>query len=278
MFLATKTVVAAPAGLAGAVTTSALASVATVGNGFLFIVGEALTMTKVQLTIGAVIAAGLGTTAIVERRAGQKLLRENAALAGEKRALDEHTQRLTQELESRRGEPAGGGERKLASLSAEVAALRRQAGDTTRVQADNQRLRAALTAAEALPPAPVAPAIIAKESWRFAGYADPESAFQSSVWAMSQANITMFLAGMVPDGAERRKWEGRSQEERLNGMKVDTDKVTGFRIVDREVVSDDEVILAIYAQGLDETGKFRFRRLGNEWRLDGPATLPKGGR
>ncbi len=54
------------------------------------------------------------------------------------------------------------------------------------------------------------------------------------------------------------------------GSQEQLDHVTGFRIIDKEVVSDDQVIRAIFLEGTKEADRFKLQRVGNDWKLDGP--------
>jgi hypothetical protein len=91
----------------------------------------------------------------------------------------------------------------LLRLRGEVGSLRRQTNDLAKLQTDNQRLRAAANKA-VTPPATAQDNTthdyIQKESWAFLGFADPESAFQSTVWAMNKGDAKTFLAALSPDG------------------------------------------------------------------------------
>jgi hypothetical protein len=109
-----------------------------------------------------------------------------------------------------------------------------------------------------------------KESWAFVGYADPESAFQSAAWAMSQGDIKTYRASLSPAGNEFREAQGKSEDELAARGKAEMEKVTGFKIIDKEAVSDSEVILSVYASGINESARFRLQRVGTEWKMAGP--------
>jgi hypothetical protein len=72
----------------------------------------------------------------------------------------------------------------LLRLRGEVAGLRGQTNEFKKLEAENQRLRssfAARTAAKSSSQTATTEEAVPKESWAFVGYADPESAFQSTV-------------------------------------------------------------------------------------------------
>ena len=161
----------------------------------------------------------------------------------------------------------------LLRLRAEVGALRRQTNDLAKMQADNARMRAAVSNA-ATKAAPKETKTdqdsLDKESWAFAGYADPESAFQSAVWAMSRGNTKTILASLHPDGQDFKEAQAKSESDLAAENKAEFEKVTGYKIVEKQAVSDNEVILTVYAQGVNATTKFRFQRAGDDWKVIGP--------
>ena len=52
--------------------------------------------------------------------------------------------------------------------------------------------------------------------------------------------------------------------------RTDFTRITGYRILSKQAVSTDEVILEIFAEGLNQTQKFSIVRGGGEWKIDGP--------
>src|SRR6185436_9375830 len=85
-----------------------------------------------------------------------------------------------------------------------------------------------------------------QQSWKFAGYADPESAYQSLMWAMSQGNIQAALDSLTP--AERAKWEKNMsgpKDEKDEKMARRTKQTERFRILDKQVISETETHIRI---------------------------------
>ena len=75
-----------------------------------------------------------------------------------------------------------------------------------------------------------------RTSWRFAGYADPESAFLSSVWAVGNGDVQTFRNSLSP--AQLEKFAGKPDTEVISAKdKADFSKITGFRILDKQVLS-----------------------------------------
>jgi hypothetical protein len=109
---------------------------------------------------------------------------------------------------------------------------------------------------------------VPKESWAFVGYAEPESAFQSMVWAMSHGDVKTFLASMSPDAPDLKDSQGKSEDEIAAKIK-EFGGVTAFKIIDNQSVSPDEAILTDYAFGVNESARFRFQRFGSDWKFAG---------
>src|ERR1051326_8841918 len=107
-----------------------------------------------------------------------------------------------------------------------------------------------------------------KESWAVVGYADPESAFQSAVWSMNQGNSAVLLASLAPGGRESQKVQSLSSDSYLKKRQQQFDKVTAFKILDKELVSTDEAILTVYLEGARQADRFRLQRFGTQWKLD----------
>jgi hypothetical protein len=149
----------------------------------------------------------------------------------------------------------------------EVGILRRQANELKSLLAENERLKSAMASA-ATNDANVT--VAPKESWAFQGYADPESAFQSAFWSMNQGDARALVDSLAPGGRESKKVQSSSEEEYLKKRKEQFDKVTAFKIIDKEVVSSDEAILTVFLDGPKQADRFRLQRFGNDWKLDGP--------
>ena len=112
-------------------------------------------------------------------------------------------------------------------------------------------------------PQPVAPAEtdFPKTSWTFARYADPQSALLSALWSLSTGDLETFLASLTPGERERQQQQLKIGAQRAGKSSAafftaasttgDMPKTKGFRVLDQQDISDDEVILRI---SIEETG------------------------
>jgi hypothetical protein len=272
--LSANAVQVAPVGLATTLASASVAGTAAAAGVTLTFV-KLMTMTKLQSAIvGAVVIAGVATPLVLQQQS--KLRAENDSLRKQTEQLAQ-VQADYDRLSNSLAEAASS--QKLASnqlsellrLRGEVSGLRGQTNEIKKLEADNQRLRSSLatrSAAKSGAQTASAEETVPKESWAFVGYADPESAFQSMVWAMSHSDVKTFLASLSPDAPDLRDSQGKSEDEIAAKIK-EFGGVTAFKIIDNQPVSPDEVILTVYAFGVNESARFRFQRFGSDWKFAG---------
>lgn len=269
---------AAPAGLAAAVAAGSVAA-ATAGAGTTITLLKLMTMSKLQIgIISAVVAGGVAAPLFMEYRSQAELRDARAALKASKDELAAQaaeTERLSNRLarvnDSQQLNSSQTSE--LLRLRGEVGTLRRQTNELARLMADNQRLRLAANKTGTTPATTedkTTHEYIQKESWAFLGFADPESAFQSALWAMSKGDGKAFRSALSPDGENFKQVQDKTDTEIAEENKRELAKVTAYKILDKEAVSDSEVILTVYAQGENALTRFELQRLGDEWRVAGP--------
>ena len=110
----------------------------------------------------------------------------------------------------------------------------------------------------------------------FSGYATPEAAIESMLWAGSIGDFKKFLAACTPEQVERfrNKMAGKSDDEVRREAVAWANALVGYKITQKEGISDDEVRLHIHAtpsaEGL-HSGKVIviMKKVGNEWKQDG---------
>jgi hypothetical protein len=182
----------------------------------------------------------------------------------------------SEELERLRAEA-----REVHKLRNEVSQLRAGVKEADQLRAENQQLRAVGRSRQAAPGASVAAAsavasqegFYAKENWAFIGYATPEAALQSVIWAMREGDTRTLLASVTAEEMARmqKEWGDKSEAQVSADAKRGTDKISGIRILESRTLSDDEVVLSIYAAGgEDKVQKISMKRSGAEWKMAGP--------
>lgn len=170
----------------------------------------------------------------------------------------------------------------LMKLRAEVADLRRHTNEVQKLQRENAELKSTLVAAQsAAAAAEVKPLstgearsalFFPRDTWAFAGFASPEDTLKSAAWAMSKGDLNTFLASLSPSHREQmeRRWQGKSQEEITAESRREMEKTTGYHILDKQIVSEDEILLRVFAEGDEgDIRRMRMKRFGAEWKFDG---------
>ena len=169
----------------------------------------------------------------------------------------------------------------LLKLRGEVTQLREQTNQIGTLVDANQKLAASLKTSQTNIPKKKGPEdalpqdIHPRNSWTFRGYSSPDDAIESMVWAQANGDRARFLAGMAPK--LRAEWERQFSETEV------TDKDTSeFRVLDRQILSDDLVMLTVYtSQKLTTGDDFHktentfFQRVDGEWKVADSAVRPK---
>ncbi|HWD92232.1 MAG TPA: sigma-70 family RNA polymerase sigma factor [Verrucomicrobiae bacterium] len=118
-----------------------------------------------------------------------------------------------------------------------------------------------------------------RSSWAAAGYADPVSAFKTSLWAAVQGDGKTLLASCSPrmqgDTTAKVGRQMAAQGKSLSPEELFTDVghrfvdgVTGFRILDDKTVSSGQVVLRVYLEGRGEEQTITLKKIGDEWKMD----------
>ena len=161
----------------------------------------------------------------------------------------------------------------LLRLRSEVGRLRQETGTLSRLREENRQLRADLAkVGVASPPVAGVPELASwpKETWAFAGYATPEAALQSALWAANKGDLQNLIASSTADFATnitndlQTKAPGEVAAEIMN----ETAKLNSVHLLEKEVVSNDEIKLTVWMEGdHTETNKLSFLKVGNQWKL-----------
>jgi len=103
----------------------------------------------------------------------------------------------------------------------------------------------------------------------FAGYATPESSVQSMLWAGSIGDFKKFLDGCTPEQTERfrNKMAGKSDDEVRREAVAWANALVGYKITQKEGISDDEVHLHIHAAARLRTPQWKgYRHHEKSWK------------
>ena len=237
-------------------------------------------MTKLTLSLVGLVAASGITASLVIQQGGRVNLGEKTEAfrrqAEELTRLSVENERLSNLVASTSSQQTLRPEElsELLRLRGQIGLLRQAGKELVQLQVANEKLRAGpATAVDALAEARAAPNFWAKDQLAFAGYAEPEAALKTMLWAVNKGDIKSFLASWASGSevaAELGKELGGKSETELaaEGKKLSEslDPMIGFHILDKQVTSADEVTLDLSCDGEGKVRKFVMKRVGNEWK------------
>lgn len=161
----------------------------------------------------------------------------------------------------------------LQDLRRQVETLRRGTNEVGQLQAEVRKLRSALAAVgnsvNAGPP-PEVPAsdVYPRDSWTFVGYDTPEDTIESMMWAMSQGDQDTYAAGLTPE-LQSDMQSDFEDGSFLDDSLAEMSDVTGYLIVDRDVVSENEVTVTVFinGDGGNDVVKIPLVESGDGWKV-----------
>jgi hypothetical protein len=278
-------VTAAPLGLASSIATTALAAatVTTTSTTLTVLAHQLMATTKVKIGLACALTAGLATPLILQQQAQTRLEKENEALLQQVAALQKETAESpgTTTVVSTDGSGLAAEQfSELLRLRGEVSQLRQQQrewqnAETARIPR-RELSQGGTNEIEILSEHIEDDTTIPRESWAFAGYATPESALQSTMWAMSQGDVATYLASVTPQAhnAIAREFIGKSQDEIKEYLIQEIGALTALRPGRKKSESENEVTFVIQTTEQDTGGVrmrdeaiAKFRKVGGEWKF-----------
>jgi hypothetical protein len=238
-------------------------------------------MDRTALTIGSAIAVAGIAASLVIQQSGQTKLREQAEASRQQAEqiaqLSAENDRLSL-LVARRGNPQGLSLEQLSELlrlRGQIGRLRQAAQEQAQLEAANQQLRAAqITTEQQLASARAAPNFWPKDQLAFAGYAEPEAALKTCLWAMNNGDAKSYLAcwasGPEVNAAFESQLRDKADAEMAAAGRILAESLApsiGFHVLDTRVASADQVILNLSFDGEGKARKFVLTHTGNEWKV-----------
>jgi hypothetical protein len=163
----------------------------------------------------------------------------------------------------------------LLRLRSEVSELRRQCADLKSALSENDEAHIApapssrTSAADAVKTQDFWP----RNSWEFAGYATPDAALQSSLWAANNGDLKGVLAAATDDLRENmeKNLEGKSETEASVRVMDEVSGVQSIRVLDRTPQPDGTVLInAVFTEKYDtHTRKIILQKVGADWKIAG---------
>ena len=154
----------------------------------------------------------------------------------------------------------------LLRLRGEAGALRRQTRELEAVRAENRQAHAAGGAATA--------DYWPRGSWAFTGYANPDTALQSYLWAANKGDLKALRASATGEVQKQMDEElgGKTETEASIRAKDNIASLESVLVLKREVQADDAVMLtaAFDDRTNTHTVKLLMKKIGNDWKLSTP--------
>jgi hypothetical protein len=217
----------------------------------------------------------------VEHQARLRLDQENSALrqqTGQLASLVAENERLSNLVaqSSRSPSLSDEGLKELLRLRGEVGVLRQQGKELETLREENRRARTALASSFSTQSSGAAGAAATaeywpRESWALVGYASPEAALQSALWAASKGDLKALLGATAGEFHKEieRDLASISESQLSAKFMADTARYKSVHVLNREVQADDTVVFTTVFY--DETGalpsKVLLKKIGNEWKL-----------
>jgi cell division protein FtsB len=236
-------------------------------------------MDKLRLIAAVLIMVGMASVLGWQYSSNSKLQRENDAL---KLVVAEMKQ--TQEPREPVSKDDGASKEQheeLLRLRGEVTQLRQQTNQIAALHQQNEALKASIKAMpvpsqgeplerkKKLPEDALPQDIHPKETWGYRGYTTPDATIESMCWAMFKGDKAAFMAGLSPEMLSKIP----------SGAENDFDKVTSrdmgeFRILDRQPISEDMVVVTVYSTRKDANGVYvgnsentAFKKIDGQWKV-----------
>ena len=236
---------------------------------------------KVLVSIVAVVVAAVAFALYAQNRELRSWKENNQALQTRVAELELALDRETRQRNARESEGGLGQAEKLElmRLRNEVTQLRGSSqaaadaeAENARLLAENRQLRENARANQAQPATPG----LARDHWTFQGYATPEAAVASALWAARDANPDVYIASLTPEARQafESEHQGKSPQQTAADLKKQFGSVSAFHVSGQKQVSPTEMDMQIEMQYGNNGGKVRagvrMTLVGNEWKAASP--------
>ena len=110
-----------------------------------------------------------------------------------------------------------------------------------------------------------------KENWEFLGYTTPEDALISAIWSMQQGDPQAYFDSLAPEEQERmsERWEEKSEQEVSDKHQSDVAAISGLQVLTRRDLSETDVEMDVYIDGVGRMETVSMQRVGEEWKFKG---------
>lgn len=221
---------------------------------------------------GIAVVVGLVVVLMMERAAREKLRVENESLSQQLAQFQTDNENFSNQLGQAKSSPAFSDDKmsELMKLRGEVGVLRQQTNELEKLRVENKRLKAIPESQPAKSAPVVSQNDFPKSSWAFAGYATPENALQTWVWALDKGDKKMILASLTAD--QQNLFKDLTDVELSQPSPF-----TAYHVISTEVISDEIMNVTVDSDFPDgrTTGKqkYKFMKVGTGWKMAGQADI-----
>jgi RNA polymerase sigma factor (sigma-70 family) len=278
--ISANAVQAAPVGLALTITTAATLAGTTLATTATVTATKAIAMTALQKTVVTATIAVLAGVGIYQFRQAaflrdqvQMYQQQQAPLTTQLQELQSERDAATNRLAELHAEnlrlKSNSREQELLKLRGEIGLLRQQ---NLELKQPMQVLAVAPNQAHLRH----STNIVAREAWSFAGYATPEAALQSMIWAKSTGDFQTFLNSIIPEATNdviNGYHAEQSPDKAVSRLLTETKNLSGLQILKAVPLDEDTVLVqtTFHAQppGSDpkqDTLQMVFKNVNGEWK------------
>jgi hypothetical protein len=234
----------------------------------------------VPVLVGAVVLISLGMGLAGEHQ-------NRLELGEERQMLQQHLERVTELVAGSQRQanlpaatnpfqsPVSDPASELLRLRAELSALRQLTNELEHARKENTEAHAALDhyLTNAAAPKVATADFWPRESWKSAGFATPDDAVRSSLWASDNGNVKALLDSTTGDFRQmlEKEYEGKSADEAAIRAMDEVSNLKSVQVINRDFQSDDTAVLTATFEDGDQTQtrKLILKKVGNEWKMAG---------
>jgi RNA polymerase sigma factor (sigma-70 family) len=272
--LSANAIEAAPVGLVATISALAVMAGPAISTATVIAAAKTIAMTTLQKTlITATLAAAVGTGIYEARQASalrgrvQTLEQQQAPLTGRIRKLEQERHEATNQLAlmSEATARANSNTIELLRLRGAVGMLRQRTNELGKLLQDTA---AANKTAQGAPGKTNFP----RDSWTFTGFATPEDAIQSFMWAKSHGDVKIALSSATPELKQElmdRFFKDKSDEEISATLIESAKNQTGIQILKKMAAAEDQVIYQIHIDGTPDASYslVTMKKIDGEWKV-----------
>jgi RNA polymerase sigma factor (sigma-70 family) len=274
--LSANAVQAAPVGLAATISALAVMAGPALSTTTAIAAAKTIAMTTLQKAlITATLAAAVGTGIYETRQVSnlrervQTLEQQQAPLAAQIQKLEQERNDATNQLAlmSEATSRANSNTIELLRLRSAVGTLRQRTNELGKLLQDT-------AAANQTSQGPLGQTNFPRDSWTFAGFATPEAALQSFMWAKSRGEVKTAFSAATPELKQElmeRYFKDKTDEE-ISATLVDSAKdQTGIQILKKMAAAEDQVIYQIHIDGTPDASYslVTMKKIDGEWKVSG---------